>query len=130
MKKISIHNMPQKERIATEQECKVRLCLHAYLSNCVRAYVRACVLDFICSRALLPRADCRILILALSAANTLSRILCRSVALLHTPLLPCACISVSPPPQVLQRLRHPGIVCYEDSFIHKNRQVCEAPHEL
>ena len=47
MKKISIHNMPQKERIATEQECKV-----------------------------------------------------------------------------LQRLRHPGIVCYEDSFIHKNRQLC------
>jgi hypothetical protein len=46
MKKISIHNMPQKERSATEQECKV-----------------------------------------------------------------------------LQRLRHPGIVCYEDSFIHKNRQV-------
>jgi len=47
MKKISIHNMPQKERVATEQECKV-----------------------------------------------------------------------------LQRLRHPGIVCYEDSFIHKNRQLC------
>ena len=49
MKKISIHNMPQKERSATEQECKV-----------------------------------------------------------------------------LQRLRHPGIVCYEDSFIHKNRQVFTA----
>eukprot|EP00292_Cryptomonas_paramecium_P009060 CAMPEP_0113693246 /NCGR_PEP_ID=MMETSP0038_2-20120614/19557_1 /TAXON_ID=2898 /ORGANISM="Cryptomonas paramecium" /LENGTH=257 /DNA_ID=CAMNT_0000615295 /DNA_START=175 /DNA_END=945 /DNA_ORIENTATION=+ /assembly_acc=CAM_ASM_000170 len=26
--------------------------------------------------------------------------------------------------KVLQRLRHPGIVCYEDSFIHKNRQLC------
>jgi len=25
--------------------------------------------------------------------------------------------------KVLQRLRHPGIVCYEDSFVHKNRQV-------
>jgi len=47
MKKISIHNMAQKERVATEQECKV-----------------------------------------------------------------------------LQRLRHPGIVCYEDSFIYKNRQLC------
>uniref|UniRef100_A0A7S0HQ13 non-specific serine/threonine protein kinase n=2 Tax=Hanusia phi TaxID=3032 RepID=A0A7S0HQ13_9CRYP len=47
MKKISIHNMPAKERTATEQEVKV-----------------------------------------------------------------------------LQRLRHPGIVCYEDSFIHKNRQLC------
>jgi hypothetical protein len=46
MKKISVHNMPQKERKATEQECKV-----------------------------------------------------------------------------LQRLRHPSIVCYEDSFVHKNRQV-------
>ncbi|KAJ1492755.1 kinase-like domain-containing protein, partial [Baffinella frigidus] len=47
MKKISVHNMPAKERKTTEQECKV-----------------------------------------------------------------------------LQRLRHPGIVCYEDSFVHKNRQLC------
>ena len=75
---------------------------------------------------LLPSADCRILILALSAANSLSRILRRSLALLHTSLPPCGCISVFPSPQVLQRLRHPGIVCYEDSFIHKNRQVCPA----
>jgi serine/threonine protein kinase len=47
MKKISVHNMPEKERAATEQEVRV-----------------------------------------------------------------------------LQRLRHPGIVCYEDSFVHKNRQLC------
>jgi len=47
MKKISIHNMPPKERASTEQECKV-----------------------------------------------------------------------------LQRLRHPGVVCYEDSFVHKSRQLC------